>query len=88
MENNTKAGQAKEVNARKLSGVVVSDKMAKTVVVRVEAVEMHSKYHKRFTISRRYKVHDEKGVYHTGDKVTFVACRPMSKEKRFRVLYQ
>lgn len=68
-------------------GVVVSDKMAKTIVVRVDRKRKHPKYGKYFTISERYKVHDEKGRYHTGDAVQFVACRPLSKDKRWRVMY-
>jgi small subunit ribosomal protein S17 len=40
---------------------------------------------KRFTVSRKYKVHDEKNQYKEGDKVSFVECRPMSKDKRWRV---
>ena len=72
---------------RKFSGVVVSDKNDKTVVVSVDTVKMHSKYKKRYTVSRRYKVHDEKNQYKEGDKVSFIPCRPMSRDKRWRVLY-
>jgi small subunit ribosomal protein S17 len=76
----------KTVQERQLSGVVVSDKMAKTIVVKVESVKIHPKYQKRYIRSRKYKVHDEKGQFHVGDQVTFVQCRPLSKDKRFRVL--
>lgn len=71
---------------KKFRGVVVSDKMDKTIVVKVERVKIHPKYHKRYTTSSKYKVHDEAGAYHTGDQVTFVECRPLSKDKRWRVL--
>ncbi len=71
---------------RTLQGIVVSDKMAKTIVVRVDRVKVHPKYGKKFTVSKRYKVHDEQNQYHTGDKVTFVACRPISKDKRWRTV--
>lgn len=72
---------------RKFNGVVTSDKMDKTITVRVEQVKVHPKYNKRFTISKKFKVHDEKNQYHAGDQVTFVECRPLSKDKRWRVLY-
>ncbi|HBK34851.1 MAG: 30S ribosomal protein S17 [Candidatus Uhrbacteria bacterium GW2011_GWE2_40_58] len=71
---------------RKFTGVVVSDKMQKTVVVRVSRTVVHPKYGKRYIQSRKYKVHDEKGQYKIGDHVIFVECRPLSKEKRWRVL--
>lgn len=72
--------------ARKFSGVVVSDKMTKTIVARVERVKVHPKYGKRYTVSAKYKVHDEKGEYKIGDKVNFVECRPLSRDKRWRVI--
>ena len=70
---------------RKLQGVVVSDKMDKTLVVRVERVKRHPKYHKSFVVSKNYKVHDEKNKHKEGEKVTFVECRPLSKDKRWRI---
>lgn len=72
---------------RIFSGVVTSAKMDKTVVVRVAALKKHPKYHKQYLVSRKYKVHDEKKRYKEGDKVNFAECRPLSKEKRWRVLY-
>jgi len=69
------------------SGIVVSDKMDKTVVVKVENVKIHPKYQKRYFVTSRYKVHDEKNQFKEGDKVTFVECRPLSKDKRWRVMY-
>lgn len=66
-----------------LRGVVVSDKMDKTVVVRVDTLKTHPKYLKRYRSTKRYKVHDEKNEHKIGDEVTFRECRPMSKEKRF-----
>jgi small subunit ribosomal protein S17 len=62
--------------------------MDKTIIVRVDRVKIHPKYNKRSTVSRRYKVHDEKNTYKTGDKVEFVECRPLSKDKRWRVIYK
>ena len=84
----TAANQAdkKELISRKFTGIVVSDKSAKTIVVKVEAVKIHPKYQKRYTVSRNYKVHDENNKFKTGDKVTFVECRPLSRDKRWRVI--
>ncbi len=70
---------------RSLKGVIVSDKMDKTVVVRVDRVKVSPKYKKRYKVSKNYKVHDEKNECKTGEKVSFVACRPYSKDKRWRI---
>lgn len=72
---------------RTFKGMVTSDKMNKTIVVAVESTKIHPKYKKRYISTSRYKVHDEKNQFHEGDKVTFVECRPLSKDKRWRVLY-
>lgn len=74
------------VQHRKLQGIVVSDKMQKTVVVRIDRVKSHPKYHKQYTVSKRYKAHDPKDEYHTGDKVWIQAARPMSADKRWIVI--
>lgn len=71
---------------RKFEGTVVSDKMDKTVVVKVERQVAHKKYGKKYTTSRNYKCHDQANQYKTGDRVVFGACRPISKDKRWRVL--
>ena len=55
------------LHRRQLEGLVVSDRMQKTVVVRVDRVVSHPKYHKQYTTSARYQVHDEQGQYHRGD---------------------
>lgn len=73
-------------NRRQLKGVVVSDKMDKTVVVRVDRTVVHSKYLKRFTVSKRFKAHDEKNEAKVGDLVTIEETRPISKDKRWRVV--
>ena len=70
---------------RTLKGIVVSDKMQKTVVVAVTRLKKHPKYKKYYKVTKRFKAHDEKGEYHTGDKVIIQETRPMSKEKRWRV---
>ncbi len=77
----------KQVLKRKFDGVVVSDKMDKTIVVKVSYVKAHPKYNKRYFVSKKYKVHDEKNKFKEGDKVIFMDCRPLSKDKRWRVLY-
>ncbi len=71
---------------RHFSGVVVSNKNDKTIVVKVERIKKHPKYHKRYKISRKYKVHDENNQYSIGDRVSFVECRPLSRDKRWRVI--
>ena len=75
-----------EKKYRKFQGTVVSDKMDKTITVRVDTLKMHPKLKKRYRVSEKYKVHDEKGQYKTGDKVEFVECRPLSKDKKWRVI--
>ena len=72
---------------RQFQGVVVSDAMDKTIVVKVERVRMHRLYKKRYTRTTKFKVHDEKNQFKVGDEVTFEECRPMSKDKKWRVLY-
>lgn len=74
------------VRQRKLSGIVVSDKMDKTVVVRVDRISSHPKYHKQFTVSKKYHAHDPKNEYKMGDKVMIEAMRPMSATKRWKVI--
>lgn len=69
-----------------LKGTVVSDKMQKTVIVEVERLKEHPRYKKRYKIHKKYKAHNEKGEYHTGDKVVIEECRPLSKDKRWRVI--
>ena len=70
----------------KLKGTVVSDKMEKTVVVEVERVKEHPRYKKRYKSHKKYKAHDEKGECKKGDKVVIGECRPMSKDKKWRVI--
>lgn len=70
---------------RKLIGIVVSDKMQKTVVVKVERVVPHPIYKQRYKIHKKYKVHVSQGSYQVGDKVIIEEWRPISREKRWRV---
>ncbi len=71
---------------RTLTGIVVSDKMTKTVVVEVLRLKKDAKYQKYYKVSTRYKAHDEAGAYHTGDRVVIRETRPLSKDKRWIVV--
>jgi len=66
-------------------GLVVSDKMNKTVVVAVETRKVHPLYKKAVRVTKRYKAHDENNACKIGDKVKIVETRPLSKEKSWRV---
>ncbi len=66
-------------------GLVVSNKMAKTVVVAVETRKVHPLYKKAIRLTKKYKAHDENNACKIGDKVKIVETRPLSKEKRWRV---
>ena len=66
-------------------GVVVSDKMQKTIVVQVERTVQHSKYRKYLSQRKRYKAHDEKNECKIGDRVRIEETRPLSRDKRWRL---
>ena len=78
----------KEQNSKQriLKGVVVSDKMQKTVVVEVSRMKKHPKYKKYYSVTKRFKAHDEERQFHTGDKVLIQETKPTSKEKRWIVI--
>ena len=67
-------------------GRVVSDKMEKTIVVVVESRKRHPLYGKVITTTRRFKAHDEENTCKTGDRVKIMETRPLSKDKRWRVV--
>ena len=71
---------------RTKQGIIVSDKMDKTVVVAVSMLKMHPKYKKRYTETTKFKAHDEKNEYATGDEVIIQETRPLSRDKRWRVI--
>jgi len=71
---------------RQLNGIVISNKMKKTVVVEVERIKEHPKYKRRFKVHKRYKAHDEKEECKVGDRVIIEECKPLSKEKRWKVI--
>lgn len=68
---------------RTLEGVVISDKMTKTITVEVERTYRHAKYKKYVRKAARYHAHDESSAAHKGDRVEIMACRPMSRLKRW-----
>ena len=70
---------------KKFIGVVTSDKMQKTVVVKTMHLTRHAKYSKTVKLHNKFKAHDEKGIARLGDTVSIVETRPLSKDKRFRV---
>ena len=78
--------ELKKTMKRNFEGVVVSDKSDKTIVVRVDRTKLHPKYFKRFIVSKKYKVHDPENQFKVGDVVIFEECRPISKDKRWRVV--
>lgn len=69
----------------KKKGTVVSDKMDKTIVVAVTTYKTHPKYRKKYKSTNRYKVHDGENKYKIGDVVEIVSCRPISKDKYYKV---
>jgi small subunit ribosomal protein S17 len=83
----TAAETASQRNTRKTRiGVVVSDKMAKTVVVAIERRMRHPVYGKMMTRTKKLKAHDEENTAKLGDTVRIMETRPLSKDKRFRLV--
>lgn len=77
---------ADRTKRRTKKGTVVSNKMQKTVIVKVERTIRHPKYMKVMTVGKKYYAHDESGQLQPGDQVTIMETRPMSKLKRWRVV--
>ncbi|HEY4483476.1 MAG TPA: 30S ribosomal protein S17 [Candidatus Paceibacterota bacterium] len=75
----------KKTGGRTFTGVVVSDKMNKTRVVKVDSFAKHPKYGKFLKTSKKFKAHDEANATHTGDTVTIIECRPISRDKHFLI---
>lgn len=71
---------------KKLQGTIVSNKMEKTVVVRVERIKKHPKYKKRYRVFKKYKADTDRAKYEIGDRVIIEECRPISKDKKWRVI--
>lgn len=70
---------------KQLTGIVTSNKMRKTVAVRVESVKEHPRYRKRFKAHKKYKAHADQ-EYSVGDRVIIEECRPLSKDKKWKVI--
>jgi small subunit ribosomal protein S17 len=73
-------------NRKTMVGIVVSDKMDKTVVIAIENYEQHPVYKKIVKRTKKYKAHDEENACKVGDKVKIMETRPLSKEKNWRVV--
>lgn len=78
--------EASASSRRRKVGTVVSDKMDKTVVVEIVTFKTHALYKKQYKSSKKYKAHDEENRCKVGDKVTIEECRPLSRDKRWRVV--
>jgi small subunit ribosomal protein S17 len=77
--------QKRDVHRKTMIGVVIKDKMEKSVVVEVERVLKHSRYHKYLRTKTTCKAHDEENKARVGDKVLIMETRPISKDKRWVV---
>ncbi len=71
---------------RTKKGTVVSDKMDKTVVVSVDRIKEHPLYKKKYTVSKKYKADDQENQYKVGDVVEITGTRPISRDKKYKVL--
>lgn len=71
---------------RILEGVVVSDKMQKTAVVAVTRIKTHKKYKKKILVTKRFKAENPENQYKIGDKVVIEETRPLSKEKKWKIV--
>ena len=76
----------KQKNPKRMHGKVVSNKMQKTLVVSVNRLVAHPKYKKRRIVSKRYKVHYDSGIFSIGDVVNIEETRPLSKDKRWKIV--
>ena len=74
------------MSKKTMEGVIVSDKMSKTRVVAVVRPKKHPVYKKYYNFRKKFKAHDEKDEYKTGDKVIIEESKPLSKEKRWRII--
>lgn len=86
MDKTDKKVTDKETIVVKKTGTVISDKNDKTIVVEVTDLKTHPVYLKKYRKTKRYKAHDEKNQFKIGDKVTIIQCRPISKDKTWKVI--
>lgn len=84
--NETENKKEKTTRARRLVGFIVSDKMKDTAVVVVERYVKHPKYQKFMNIRKRFKAHNPGNEFKNGDKVVIEECRPLSKDKHFKIV--
>jgi small subunit ribosomal protein S17 len=75
-----------KVNKKSYTGQVVSDKMEKTIVVAVTTKQLHPLYKKYVKKTKKVKAHDEKNEAHIGDTVRVIECRPLSRDKSWRLV--
>ena len=73
------------MSKKQLTGIIISNKMQKTVVVKVERIKEYPKYKKKYKVHKKYKAHINQQC-EVGDKVIIEECRPLSKEKKWRVI--
>ena len=85
-QTNAPGSRGERKSRKTRQGVVVSDKMDKTIVVALETTVQHPLYKKRIRRTARIKVHDAENACHVGDRVEVMETRPLSKEKRWRLL--
>ncbi|HNZ86305.1 MAG TPA: 30S ribosomal protein S17 [bacterium] len=78
--------EARKKQFRELKGVVISNKMNKTVTVKVDTSRQHKIYKKRYVVSNKYKAHDEYNQYKVGDYVAIRQVKPISKDKKWQVI--
>jgi len=86
MTKTTNDKEIKQVNRKTVSGVVVSNKMKDTIVVKVNRFVKHPKYDKYISITKKFKAHDAGNTKAIGDKVDIVECAPISKDKHFKIV--
>lgn len=82
----TQAAEKKGKILRKKKGIVISNKLDKTIVVEVVEYKTHPRYVKKYRDSKKYKVHDPENKCKEGQEVEFIECRPISKDKKWKVL--
>lgn len=86
MSETTPASKPARPGRKVLHGVVVSDRMQKTIVVQVERTTSHPRYQKVLRVRKKYYAHDQGGEARTGDKVEIMSTRPLSRLKRWRLV--
>ena len=78
--------KSSKTTKQRFVGIVLSNKMKDTAVVAVTVKKRHPKYHKTYSVTKRFKVHNPENQYQEADKVEIEACRPISKEKKFIIV--